>query len=417
MKIIMSHPTGNTNVRAIISALESVNMLEEFNTTVAVNTGSILLKLLPESASKQLQRRNYDIPNSKLITHPTFEIARMLLPKLGFTSFVQNENSWASIDSVYRNLDKSVSKRLKYLYYREGVSGIYGYEDGALNTFIEAKKHGLACIYDLPIAYWETSRKLLLEESLRLPLWAKTLGGGIQDSDEKLDRKTRELELADIVLCPSDFVRQSLPKWAESKMIVTAHFGSPSMPGELVTPVGQQNARKLRVLFVGSMGQRKGLADLFSAIKLLNNNDIELIVMGSTMVPLAFYESQLSNFTYLPNRPHQEVLELMRTCDVLCLPSIVEGRALVMQEAMSQGLPLIVTSNTGGEDLILEGETGFLVPIRSPHAIAEKLNWFLENRSKIPDMSIAAQRHSSSYSWKNYGLKVVSGLSTLLSQN
>jgi glycosyltransferase involved in cell wall biosynthesis len=165
------------------------------------------------------------------------------------------------------------------------------------------------------------------------------------------------------------------------------------------------------------MGQRKGLADLFGAIKLLNRNDVELLVMGSTMVPLDFYANQLADFTYLPNRPHQQVLELMRSCDVLCLPSIVEGRALVMQEAMSQGLPLIITPNTGGEDLIIDGETGFLVPIRSPMAIAEKLNWFLENRSQIPEMSRMAQRHARSYTWEDYGTKVASSLSTLLTRN
>ena len=73
----------------------------------------------------------------------------------------------------------------------------------------------------------------------------------------------------------------------------------------------------------------------------------------------------------------------MRTCDIFCLPSIVEGRALVIQEAMSQGLPIIITANTGAEDLVVAEETGFLVPIRNAEAIAEKINWFITNRTKI----------------------------------
>ena len=132
------------------------------------------------------------------------------------------------------------------------------------------------------------------------------------------------------------------------------------------------------------------------------------------MVPIEFYQKELPEFTYLPNRPHEQVLSLMRSCDVFCLPSIVEGRALVMQEAMSQGLPLIITPNTGGEDLIIEGHTGFLVPIRSAEAIAEKLNWFLENRSKIPAMGRMAQKHATKYSWEGYGSKIVSALSDFL---
>jgi glycosyltransferase involved in cell wall biosynthesis len=97
----------------------------------------------------------------------------------------------------------------------------------------------------------------------------------------------------------------------------------------------------------------------------------------------------------------------MRGCDVFCLPSIVEGRALVMQEAMSQGLPLIITPNTGGEDLIDEGVTGFLVPIRRPDEIAFKIAWFSDNRAALPEMSRAAQVKASQLTWEAYGKTIV----------
>jgi glycosyltransferase involved in cell wall biosynthesis len=93
----------------------------------------------------------------------------------------------------------------------------------------------------------------------------------------------------------------------------------------------------------------------------------------------------------------------MRSCDVLVLPSIIEGRALVMQEAMSQGLPVIITPNTGGEDLVEEGRTGFLVPIRSPRAIAERLDWFADSPEETQHMGQLAQRKAEGYRWDNYG--------------
>ena len=64
------------------------------------------------------------------------------------------------------------------------------------------------------------------------------------------------------------------------------------------------------------------------------------------------------------------------------LPSIVEGRALVQQEALSCGLPIIVTPNAGGEDLVEEGITGHLVPIRSPEKIAEAISSLLADRNE-----------------------------------
>ena len=80
-----------------------------------------------------------------------------------------------------------------------------------------------------------------------------------------------------------------------------------------------------------------------------------------------------------------------------------------MQEAMSQGLPIIITPNTGGEDLVIEGKTGFLVPIRSPEKIAEKINWFLENRQMIAEMGKYAQQHAATYTWNEYGNRIIQG--------
>jgi glycosyltransferase involved in cell wall biosynthesis len=100
----------------------------------------------------------------------------------------------------------------------------------------------------------------------------------------------------------------------------------------------------------------------------------------------------------------------MLSCDVLILPSIVEGRALVQQEAMACGLPLIVTRNAGGEDLVVEGETGFLVPAGSPSAIAEKIEWFLQNRARLPGMSVAARAKAAELTWRAYGERILHGI-------
>jgi len=151
------------------------------------------------------------------------------------------------------------------------------------------------------------------------------------------------------------------------------------------------------------MSQRKGLGDLFTAMRKLNRPDVELVVMGSPQTPWDFYRQQFNDFIYEPPRPHAQVLELMRNCDVFCLPSIVEGRALVMQEAMSQGLPIIITPNTGGEDLVDEGITGFLIPVRRPEMIAEKISWFADHRNALPEMSRAAQRKAGQLTWEAYG--------------
>ena len=170
----------------------------------------------------------------------------------------------------------------------------------------------------------------------------------------------------------------------------------------------------MRVLFAGGMSQRKGLADLFQAMKLLRRGDIQLVVMGAAIAPMEFYRKQYDGFLYEAPRSRERVLELMASCDVLALPSIVEGRALVQQEAMANGLPLIVTENTGGEDLIVEGETGFLVPIRSPDKIAEKVAWLADHRGNLPGMREASIRKAGQYPWQRYTDTILASITASL---
>jgi glycosyltransferase involved in cell wall biosynthesis len=399
--ILVSHPTGNANVRAVLKALERAGVLDSFCTSIGASD--------QEKVSWRnyfFQRRRYPLPASKLKLDVRREMVRMISSKCGCKSLTRHETGWASIDAVYRHLDKAVGAGLGGT--ARPLRGVYCYEDGALETFRAARALGLRCFYDLPIAYWETAQQLLHEEARRLPAWEPTLVG-TRDSPAKLSRKAEEMELAEVVFCPSQFVANSLPETArKTKKVVMAAFGSPS--SLFVKQFAPAASGKLRVLFAGSMSQRKGLGDLLAAMRRLKLPEVELVVMGSPQAPMEFYRGEFNGFTYEPGRPHAQVLELMRSCDVFCLPSIVEGRALVMQEAMSQGLPLIVTPNSGGEDLIEEGRTGFLVPIRSPDKIADRIAWFADNRAALPEMSRAAHAKATQLTWEAYGQTVVKAI-------
>lgn len=417
MKLILSHPMGNNFSRALAYQLFEEKKLFDYYTSFATFENSLLYKLGGLAPFADIRRRCYKKPLKPYVrTSPIYEIARLLSLKLGLSELTKHETGLFCVDSVYQRIDKLAAAGLASAR-KNGVNGIYAYEDGALESFKKAKSEGLTCVYDLPIAYWKVGRKLMAEESERLPAWSQTIGGGIHDSLAKLEKKDDELRLADIVVTPSDFVVDTLPDFARTKKIVVSPFGSP-----VTTYDGLRNERSrqtpLRVLFAGSMGQRKGLSDLFAAINLLKGQTVELVVMGNLLAPVEFYRSELPHFSYEPGRAHDKVLELMRSCDVFCLPSIVEGRALVMQEAMSQGLPIIITPNTGGSDLIVDGKTGFLVPIRSPHAIAEKINWFIENRDAIPEMRRWAQLRAAEYTWNDYSERIITSIADFItSQN
>ncbi len=406
------HPTGNQFVRHLLQALEAKGMLGDFYTTLGF-PDSTWTRFLPGSIRAEFMRRTYPMARAKLRTRPGRESLRLVSQKLRLPYWSRHETGWASADQVYRDLDRAVARRVQRWRPGKNVAGIYGYEDGCLETFGAAKERGIKCFYDLPIAYWETVRKLLEEEGRRLPEWEPTLVG-TRDSREKLERKTEELALADTVICPSLFVLESLPpEVRRTKQCLVAEFGSPHRNWDAARRP-YPGVEVLRVLFAGSMSQRKGLADVFAAMKILKRPDVELIVMGSRIAPMEFYRKQYREFTYLATRPHPDVLKVMQSCDVLVLPSIAEGRALVQQEAMANGLPLIITKNTGGEDLIVSGETGFLVPIRSPEKIAEKISWLADHRDCLPDMRLAAIKKADEYPWQRYTDRIISSLTAAL---
>jgi glycosyltransferase involved in cell wall biosynthesis len=391
---LISHPTGNTFVRALLEECEKEGNLQNFFTTIGRGKDHSFF-------NKLLNRRSYSIPNKRIICQWFPETLRLL-----FGKYVSQNQRRVWVDKSYEQLDKFVSNSLHKL----KPNSIHAYEDGAAFTFKQAKKLGIYCSYELPIAYWATSRRLLAEEAERHPEWIPTLDS-IHEGEEKLERKEQELRLADTVSCPSNFVLQSIPtNIRNSKQCQVANFGSPIKSDFEIKNCEDIQNKKLKILFVGSMSQRKGLADLFKALKILNTASVSLTVIGQPAMPLNFYKSKCAHFKHIPTCSNEKVKSTMRTHDILVLPSIVEGCALVQQEALSCGLPILITRNTGGEDLVDEGKTGFIIPIRDPISIAEKIEWFLMNHMLIADMRIECQKKADTYTWQNYAKKIIKSI-------
>ena len=392
---LVSHPTGNTFVRALLQELNRRDYLNTFHTTLAASTlPHPLDRLLPTLGKK----RNYPVPANKIHSHPIYEVFRLTAGLLS-----SHERRRRLTDNTYKYLDCAVAKALPL----SRAKIVHAYEDGALQTFRTAKALGVFRSYELPIAHWRTARRLLSEEAERYPDWEPTLET-TREPEEKLHRKDEELRLADLITCPSSFVLDSIPPLIRnSTPCLLSPFGSPPADKQPNLPASDSFNSPLKVLFVGSMSQRKGLADLFTAFRLLDSNRFQLTVLGSPSLPLSFYHSKFSHFKHLPPMPRPQVLATMRGHHVFALPSIVEGRALVQQEALSWGLPLLATRNAGGSDLVQEGRTGFLVPIRSPEAIAEKLEWFLKNRNRIHAIRSHCFAKSTNYSWNSYAKAII----------
>ncbi|WP_348825383.1 glycosyltransferase family 4 protein [Flavobacterium aestuarii] len=411
MKLLVSHPTLNANSKNLVIGLLNNRLLYKLFTSIAIFPDQFLYKLGDNPKLKDLKRRSLDKTWQPYTRSKSFfEFGRLLASKLHITYLIKHEKGLFCIDNVYQKHEKWVAAHLAKAK-KEGLSAVYGYEDGALTTFIKAKKLGLYCIYDLPIGYWKSARLLLEKEFELNPDWSNTLTG-FNDSQEKLHKKDQELALADVIFVASSFTKKTLEEY------------SGKLPEIKVVPYGFPEAhekkhyqplanRKLKIVFVGGLSQRKGISYLFDAVDGLEDK-VELTIIGHKAVADCTAMNQaLEKHLWIPSMSHNQVLACMRENDVLVFPSLFEGFGLVITEAMSQGVPVITTDRTAGPDLITHGKDGWIVPAGSSEAIKEVLEKIFEMPAILQQFGTAAQNKAQTRPWSIYGQEMAEALASL----
>lgn len=394
--IILSHPTGNENVRQAAVAFAEANLLELFFTTINWNSGSAFDRILPPGLRESFRRRSFpEMVRCRTRSQPAREAARLFFGAMHLPVWSEHEHGFLSIDAISAALDRTVAAEIRE---SENCKLVYAYEDCAVATFAAAEHRRIPRVYDLPIGYWRFGQRIFAEECERESEWAPTLTG-MRDSSEKLARKEEELRLATRVVVASTFTKSTLAEGQHQWPVTVIPYGAPPIATNEIANGGA----KLKVLFAGSLGQRKGLSYVLRAVELIGKENCELTLLGRKAAegcrPL---DQAVRVHRWLPSLSHARVLLEMRQHDVLIFPSLFEGFGLAITEAMSQGTPVITTAHTAGPDIINDGVDGFIVPIRSAEAIAEKLGLLARDRERLRAMKISAREKAQRHSWENY---------------
>lgn len=393
--VLMSHPTGNENVRNALRSLVERDMLAEFWTTIAWNADSRWNRLLPAGVRAQLARRAFpEAPAHQVRCVPWRETVRLAARSGRSAKSLCSGERPFSVIGMYRNFDERVARRLGAL--RPNI--VYAYEGGALRSFREAKRLGLVTCYELPSGFWYWERKLLSEEAQSNPEFAG-LHPKLEDSPGHMQWKDEELALADYVFVPSRHVRNTLLEIVPEEKIRVISYGAPPVGAE--KRVSLDRNRPLKVLFVGALIQRKGIGYLLEAIEKLGSQ-VELTLVGRRFSANPRVDEACRRWRWFETLTHAQVMELMQQSDVLVLPSLSEAFGLVVTEALACGLPVIVTANAGSSEFVRDGREGFIVPICRADAIADRLTELNENRDLLAEMSRQAQKSAAARSWETY---------------
>jgi len=394
--VLMSHPTGNQYVRNALRSLVERGMLAEFWTTIAWDRESPLNRLLPARLRRQLFRRSFEnVARARLKSFPWRELVRLLTRSSPLEKMLCSGERPFSVIGMFRSFDRKVAGRLR----KVNPDVVYAHEGGALHTFQAAQKLGIKSVYELPSGYWYWERDLSKLEESQNPEFANILPK-LGDSEAHMRWKDEELALADCIVVPSHHVRRTLSGIIPNERIRVVAYGAPPIRPRLEEKK-LRSGRPLQILFAGALHQRKGIGYLIKATEMLGR-DGDLTLIGRRFASNRIVDAACRRARWYDSLPHNNVLDVMTRMDVLVLPSLSEGFGMVVTEALACGLPVIVTTNVGAGDLIQDGREGFIVPITSADAIAEKLAILHKDRDLLRQMSHNAHETAANNSWEVY---------------
>ena len=229
-------------------------------------------------------------------------------------------------------------------------------------------------------------------------------------------REEKIYETADAITVPSSFAARSfVESGLPPEKIRRIPYG---VRLESFFRTGEPPVDGFEVLFAGSVGLRKGFPYLLEAFAKLRHPAKRLRVAGAVHpdIKTVLDRLPLDQVEFLGAVPQQRLAELMSTSHVMVLPSIEEGLALVQGQALACGCPVLCSTNTGGEDLFTDGVEGFIVPIRDPQALTDRMQQLADDPSLQSRMSEAALRRVRFIGgWSDYGDQWESLLKELVS--
>jgi len=262
---------------------------------------------------------------------------------------------------------------------------------------------------------WHGRSRLVLDLSIATPHYRAHLFTAAERSADhvgvrfhhpgewELTRYAAELALADLVLCPSEFVRDScrfLGVPEEKLKLVPYGFD----PGRFAPPaVPRPVSSPLRLGFAGTVCYRKGSHLLLAAFARLHRDhpDAELHLYGDVQDAPA--NTPGSGVIFHGRVPQEDLATAFRTLDLLAFPTLFEGSAYVVYQALASGLPVITTDRAGS---ILDPTCGVLLPAITAEALYSTLAALADNRTHLASLAAAAPSFVARHTWADYSMRL-----------
>jgi glycosyltransferase involved in cell wall biosynthesis len=367
---------------AIPRALHQAGQLEVLLTDAWVNPRS-LLNSIPNPVLKGLQERFHsDLINAPVQGFTTsliqFELAHRLRKTQAWDRMIAR-NQWFQAQTL-RHLKKIASR----------LSGsrpvLFTYSYAALDLLRYAESQGWYTVLG-QIDPGMVEEKIVLEEYSKHPTiapdWHPT-------PPSYWESWKSECNLADCIVVNSNWSKQLLEQaGVEShKIQIVPLVYNPPAETESFTrtyPAAFSADRPLRVLFLGLVTLRKGIAPLLDAIRRLEGKPIEFWMVGSQQIAIPPKFQNHPQIRWIGSVPRSETAQYYQTADVFLFPTLSDGFGLTQLEAQAWKLPIVASKFCG--DVVTDGVTGLRLPEVSGVAIADQLSSLLEHPEQLTKFS------------------------------
>ncbi len=318
-------------------------------------------------------RLKSDFINKKIINKSFFQTSFMVLNKFIKFKYLKKFNHFCHCD-----FDLFVSKQLENI----DFNTFYGHSSSSLISGIKAKNLGKNFFCERSSCHIEFDIDEIKEEYKKFNV---TWDGNYK---KIVERENKEYEIADKIIVPSSFAKSTfLNKGINEKKIIVNNFGTNFKT--LDRFIERDISQTLNIIFVGICSIEKGIFYLLEAMKSIKNKNINLKLVGRVDKQIEDFLKKYkkdNRISFLGSKSNSEVKNLLLESDILVLPSLREGMSLTIGEAIACGCTIIATHNSGAGDVIEENKEGFLVNAKDSNIIAEKINFFYENRVKLNEM-------------------------------
>jgi glycosyltransferase involved in cell wall biosynthesis len=271
---------------------------------------------------------------------------------------------------------------------------LLSYSYTALEPFRYAKAHGWKTLL-VQIDPGPDEERIVAEEATRVPQLAADWQAA---PPEYWALWREECKLADRIIVNSEWSREGLVRGgvpSEKIAIIPLAYEAPEVRDQKSAirsarsyPARFTQERPLRVLFLGLINLRKGIARLLEAVRILRDEPVEFWMVGPVEIAKTSTVAEVGRVKWFGPATRKQAAEFYRGADVFILPTLSDGFALTQLEAQAHGLPIIASKNCG--KVVENGLNGIVLEEPTASCIVEGIRDCIANPNRLQKLAAAS---------------------------